>query len=139
MYRKPPARKSAVRNYGTESGTENSVEEGDEANDSYEKVYSVEQSDQQKSRMSILSWTGMIKRMALWQMLVALLEIGALITLTSVTTAYIGFEWILLAPCVLFMILFGTALYRDYSGQSLKCWENVVQTVQYRIFGETSM
>ena len=139
MYRKPQAKKNKVPNYGTESGTEYSVEEGHGTSDPHDKVYSVEKSDEQESRMGIFAWTGVLKRMAAWQILVALFEIGALITLTSVTTAYIDFQWILFAPCVLFMILFGTALYRDYSGESWKCWENAIQTVQYKLFSETAI
>ena len=150
MYRKPQVQRSTVLNYGTESGKEQPDEESQRPidfqrrhstprSDSSDKVQLTEGSEEEVPQVRITTWIGMIKRMAAWQILIALFEIGALVTLTAVTTTFIGFQWILFAPCVIFLILVGTALYRDYSCESCKCWEDTVYTVQYRLFGESAL
>ena len=134
VYRSTEVNKGADSTYDTESREEGrsptSRTEG-----SHERVFIVQRSGEEDSGRS-MTWTGMIKNMALWQLLVALFEIGALTSLTVITTAYIGFQWILFAPCVVFLILWGTALYRDFSGSS---WEDAVHNVRYKLFSSNTL
>lgn len=77
--------------------------------------------------------------MAAWQILVGIFEISALITLTALTSKYMNSRWILIAPCMIIIVLVFTTLYRDYREDTRHCWENAVDNIQYKMFGENTL
>lgn len=148
-YRKPQQKNSA-RKYGTESaeeqtGDESAVSKESERcfstsrHESHDKTLIVHDSEADKSVTRQMSYVSLVKKMAAWQVAVCLFEVGALATLTGITASYIGFEWILFVPCVVILIIIGTILYRDYAGETFKCWEDTLDSMHYKIFGETVM
>ena len=149
-YRLPQPRKKSVRRYGTEKPTVTSNEDSYAFEDSktheededglHDEVFSSQESiTSLKPENYHPTYLGRLKRMAAWQILVGIFEITALIVLTAITSKYMNSRWILVAPCAIIIVLVFTTLYRDYREGTRHCWENAVDNMQYKMFGESTL
>ena len=82
------------------------------------------------------SYVQRFKRMTVFEVLMCVYIIAALLCLTVVSCLVIGSGWLLFGPVLILLTVFLTTFYRDHQEGRFNCCFNTCNHVRDKVFGE---